>query len=216
MAVVEVARVCIVWSVEIELLLDASDDSIDGGNAEVALADCGYALLIVLGDLGGTFGGCPSSRRISEGRYASAGSMQRSLAGITRGARPQGRSKEDALRIDFPVSMSDPSWSSSPSCLRFGSLIIALGVKPPVFVVVGLHRSRGSGEEREFGCVGGRPGIVAMDISYVDHVVRMPKSYVNPLSILELWSFCPTKDQRRYLSVSVASKNHVQDSCDSG
>ena len=100
---------CIWCTVEVELLADARDDWMDCENAKVALADCGNALLIVLGDLGGTFGGRPSSRRTSEGRYASAGSMLRSLAGITKGARPQGKSKEEALRSDLAVSTSNPS-----------------------------------------------------------------------------------------------------------
>ena len=212
---VGVPRVCIVCSVEVELLADARVDLIDCGNAKVALADCGNALLMVLGDLGGTFGGRPSSGSSSEGRYASAGSILRSLAGITRGARPQGKSKEDALRIDFPVSKSNPSWLSSPSCLRFGALVIARGVRLPLFAVTGLYRSPGSGEVREFGCVGGRPGIVAMDISSIDHIVRKPKTYVSPLSILELLSSYPIEDRKRCLSFFVASKNHAQDSSDS-
>lgn len=53
-----------VFSVLVELLIEAG----------VVLADCGTARLSILGDLGGTFGGRPSSTCESDGRYASAGS----------------------------------------------------------------------------------------------------------------------------------------------
>ena len=143
-----------VCSVEVELL------------AETGLErEWGDALDIVLGDLGGTWGGVLIC--IGEaGLYASAGSVYL-LEGILRGARAFGSGAENGLTST--TSLASPSdegvvsrsCSSNSGCLF--CTIVARGVRLPL--PQREDRGLSLGLFRSICLVGGRPGIVAGNVN---------------------------------------------------
>ena len=169
-----------VCRVEVELL------------AETGLErEWGDALDIVLGDLGGTWGGVLIC--IDEaGLYASAGSVYW-LEGILRGARAFGRGAENGLiSLTSPAPLSEEgvvfcSYSSSSGCLFW--TIVARGVRLPL--PQREDRGLSLGLFRSICLVGGRSGIVAgsVNVSFAD--TDRHSAYENLTCVLEPWSWSP-------------------------